>query len=219
MTPTLDVELTVVVPLLNESENLPELYRRLSQTVASCVSAGELLFVNDGSTDETASMLDELHAQDPRVTVVHLSRNFGHQAAIAAGMKHAKGRAVAIIDGDLQDPPEVLPRFLDAWRQGHEVVYAVRTKQGAFRQESGVFCVLSTPSTDQRTRYTARFRGLLLDGPSSRRRGECTSRENAVRPRAKIVRRVPAGRRYLRKSGPGGWETKVHVQRTREARC
>jgi dolichol-phosphate mannosyltransferase len=89
----------------------------------------ELVLVNDGSRDATPSLIDTLQAADPRVVVIHLSRNFGHQAAISAGIDHARGRAVVLMDGDLQDPPEVLDQFLRAWREGHEVVYAVRTKR------------------------------------------------------------------------------------------
>ena len=122
-------EVSVVVPLFNEQENIPELHRRLTLTLSTAAPDYELLFVNDGSRDTTPSLLDELHRKDPRVTALHLSRNFGHQAAITAGIMHARGRAVAVMDGDLQDPPEVLPDFLQAWRAGYDVVFAVRTKR------------------------------------------------------------------------------------------
>jgi dolichol-phosphate mannosyltransferase len=85
--------------------------------------------VNDGSRDATALLLGRLAATDPRVSAVHLSRNFGHQPAVSAGLDAARGRAVVVMDGDLQDPPEVLPAFVAAWRAGAEVVYAVRTKR------------------------------------------------------------------------------------------
>jgi dolichol-phosphate mannosyltransferase len=123
------IELSVVVPFFNEQENVREVHRRLSLVLQGAVADYELVFVNDGSRDATSSILDELHATDPRVTTVHLSRNFGHQPAITAGILHARGQCVAVMDGDLQDPPEVLPQFLDAWRAGHDVVYAVRTKR------------------------------------------------------------------------------------------
>jgi dolichol-phosphate mannosyltransferase len=121
--------LSVVVPLYNEEENLPELYRRLVQSLESAGQAFELVFVNDGSRDGTPALLQDLHARDARVVVVSLTRNFGHQAAISAGMDAATGQAVILMDGDLQDPPEVLPQFVEAWRRGNDVVYAVRTKR------------------------------------------------------------------------------------------
>jgi dolichol-phosphate mannosyltransferase len=119
---------SVVVPLYNEADNLAELYRRL---VAALQPVGpfELVFVNDGSRDDTPAALDELAAADGRVVAVHLSRNFGHQPAVTAGLDVASGDAVIVMDGDLQDPPEVLPQFVDRWRDGFEVVYAVRTKR------------------------------------------------------------------------------------------
>jgi dolichol-phosphate mannosyltransferase len=122
-------DVSVVVPLYNEQENLLELHRRLTSSLSDLAIAYQLVFVNDGSRDATAALLDDLAQRDPHVTVIHLSRNFGHQAAITAGMDHALGRAVILLDGDLQDPPEVLPRFLAAWREGNDVVYAIRTKR------------------------------------------------------------------------------------------
>ncbi len=121
--------LSVVVPLFNEHENLPALYHRLVAALAPLGEPFELVFVNDGSRDATPAMLDLLAATDPRVTAVHLSRNFGHQPAVTAGLDHARGDAVIVMDGDLQDPPEVLPQFVAKWRAGHEVVYAVRRKR------------------------------------------------------------------------------------------
>jgi dolichol-phosphate mannosyltransferase len=119
-------ELSVVVPLYNECENLGELYRRLTAVLEAERHPYEIVLVDDGSRDETPALIDDLAERDPRVSVVHLSRNFGHQAAVSAGLDHALGRAVAVMDGDLQDPPELLPALLSLWRQGHEVVYAVR---------------------------------------------------------------------------------------------
>jgi glycosyltransferase involved in cell wall biosynthesis len=121
-------ELSVVVPLFNEAENLRELHRRLTETLEDRASY-ELVLVNDGSRDETETLLNELQATDPHVVVLHLSRNFGHQAAVSAGLDHCEGRAVILMDGDLQDPPEVIPQFLAKWREGYEVVYAVREKR------------------------------------------------------------------------------------------
>ena len=89
----------------------------------------EILLVDDGSRDETPCLIDALVARDPHVAALHLSRNFGHQAAVSAGIDHARGQAVVVMDGDLQDPPEVLPRFIQKWREGYEVVYGVRQRR------------------------------------------------------------------------------------------
>ena len=121
--------ISVVVPLFNEEENLPELYWRLTASLEKDGELFELVFVNDGSRDHTPEILEEMHQKDNRVVVAHLSRNFGHQAAISAGIDQARGRAVILMDGDLQDPPEVLGQFMATWRKGFEVVYAVRTKR------------------------------------------------------------------------------------------
>jgi dolichol-phosphate mannosyltransferase len=122
-------EISIVVPLFNEQENVEELYRRTAQALAAIDCTCELVLVNDGSGDATPSILERLQAQDDSVVVVHLSRNFGHQAAISAGIDHARGRAVIVMDGDLQDPPEALAQLIDAWHDGHDVVYAVRTQR------------------------------------------------------------------------------------------
>ena len=123
------VTLSVVVPLFDERENLPTLYRRLSDSLSALGVEYELVFVNDGSTDRTPELLDRLAEDDPRVRPIHLSRNFGHQAAVTAGLELAKGDAVVVLDGDLQDPPEVIGSLLERWREGFDVVYAVRTKR------------------------------------------------------------------------------------------
>ncbi|MGC8638718.1 MAG: glycosyltransferase family 2 protein [Isosphaeraceae bacterium] len=127
--PASPIFVSVVIPLFNEEENIEELYRRIDRVVSGLDLSSEILLVDDGSRDRTPELLDALASQDPRVTVLHLSRNFGHQAAVSAGIDHARGRAVVVMDGDLQDPPEVLPQFLAKWREGYEVVYAVREKR------------------------------------------------------------------------------------------
>lgn len=122
-------EVSVVIPVYNERENLPELYRRLTEVLGGAAAGHELVLVDDGSRDGSLELLRGLAARDPRVLVVELARNFGHQVAISAGLDHAAGRAVMIMDADLQDPPEVLPLFLAQWRAGHDVVYAVRQQR------------------------------------------------------------------------------------------
>jgi dolichol-phosphate mannosyltransferase len=122
-------ELSVVLPVLNEEANIPEVYRRLLAVLPGAVSSFEIVFVDDGSTDRTWPILSELAATDPRVKGVRFSRNFGHQMAFAAGLDHAAGDAVVIMDADLQDPPELLPELVARWREGYEIVYAVRASR------------------------------------------------------------------------------------------
>ena len=118
--------LTVVVPAYNEAEVIAETVRRLSEVLQSQGIDYELLFVNDGSRDATPEILAGLAATDSCIRVLDFSRNFGHQAAISAGMDHARGQAVGVIDADLQDPPELIPAMLDKWREGWDVVYGLR---------------------------------------------------------------------------------------------
>jgi polyisoprenyl-phosphate glycosyltransferase len=120
-----EVLLSVVVPALNEEENLDQLWSRL-RPVLDAVGDGEIIIVDDGSTDATWSEIVRLGAADPRVRGVRLSRNFGHQAALTAGMAHARGQTVCFIDADLQDPPELIEQLLEQWRAGNKVVYAIR---------------------------------------------------------------------------------------------
>lgn len=116
-----------VIPVLNEEQVLAELHRRLSQMAASLDGPAEFILVDDGSTDRTAEIAAELHARDSRLKLVELSRNFGHQFAISAGLEFAGGDAIVIMDADLQDPPELVPELAERWREGYEVVHAVRS--------------------------------------------------------------------------------------------
>ena len=118
---------SVVVPIWNEEEVIPELYRRIVEMMDSTNAPWELICVDDGSRDRSLELLLDLHAQDPRVKVLQFSRNFSHQIAITAGADFAEGDAVIVMDADLQDPPEVVARMIEKWREGYEVVYAVRT--------------------------------------------------------------------------------------------
>jgi polyisoprenyl-phosphate glycosyltransferase len=115
-----------VIPILDERETLPELHRRLCQMMDELDGSAEIILVDDGSTDGSFDVMGKLHEADDRVRVLRMSRNFGHQIAITAGLDHARGDAVVIMDGDLQDPPEVVPALAAKWREGFEVVYAVR---------------------------------------------------------------------------------------------
>ncbi len=118
--------LSVVIPVFEEQDNLPELYRRLVAALDQAEPDFELVFVDDGSRDQSLAILTQLAQQDERVAVISFARNFGHQAAISAGLDQARGNAVVVMDADLQDPPEVLGQFIAKWREGHDVVYAVR---------------------------------------------------------------------------------------------
>jgi polyisoprenyl-phosphate glycosyltransferase len=118
-----------IIPVFNERETLPELHRRLDAVMAQLDGPAEVVFVDDGSTDGSFAILEELHARDPRVKALRLSRNFGHQIALSAGLDHALGDAVIIMDGDLQDPPEVALEMAKRWREGFDVVYAVREER------------------------------------------------------------------------------------------
>jgi dolichol-phosphate mannosyltransferase len=121
--------LSVVLPVYNEAEVLPILAARIADALDLLGARREILFVNDGSRDESPAVLDRLAATDPSVRVVHLSRNFGHQAAVQAGLAHARGDAVVLMDSDMQDAPEAIPRFLAEWRAGYDVVYAIRAQR------------------------------------------------------------------------------------------
>lgn len=121
--------ISVIIPVYNEEEGLPELYRRLTIVLEDLGESYEIIFVNDGSHDRSLEIIKELHAKDIRVKFIDLSRNFGHQIAITAGMDYVSGNAAIIMDADLQDPPEVLPQMVAKWREGYAVVYALRRKR------------------------------------------------------------------------------------------
>ena len=120
---------SIVAPAYNEEEVLPEFHSRIREVMDRLGEPWELVVVNDGSTDTTSEVLSQLHAQDPRVCVVDFARNFGHQIAVTAGLDHARGDAVVIIDADLQDPPEVIADLIARWKEGWEVVYGVRSER------------------------------------------------------------------------------------------
>jgi polyisoprenyl-phosphate glycosyltransferase len=118
--------ISVVAPVFNESGTLAELHRRLTLTLTG-LDAYEIVLVDDGSSDGSWDLLLELAARDSRLRLLRLSRNFGHQAALSAGMDAARGDAIVLMDADLQDPPEVIPQLVAKWRDGFDVVYAVRS--------------------------------------------------------------------------------------------
>ena len=121
--------LSLIIPMFNEEEIIEELDRRLKQFLAELDESWEVVFINDGSKDRTLEMLKALATEEPRYKILSFSRNFGHQAAITAGMDRAEGDAVVIMDADLQDPPEVVREMLERWREGYDVVYGQRGRR------------------------------------------------------------------------------------------
>ena len=132
--------ISIVVPFYNEVGNVGEMLRRTSEVLDRVALARgddyEIIAVNDGSRDGTLAALRAAQIAQPRLVVVDLSRNFGHQIASTAGIETAAGDAVILMDGDLQDPPELIERFLASWREGYDVVYATRQARGAARTAS-----------------------------------------------------------------------------------
>ncbi len=133
MKPT-DPLLSIIVPVFNEEAVIPPFYERLRKVVHSQDGGYEIIFVNDGSTDRSMEELLKLRQSDPRIKIIEFSRNFGHQMAITAGLDYTRGRAVIIMDGDLQHPPEVIPKLIQKWKEGFELVYTVRkeTKEASY---------------------------------------------------------------------------------------
>lgn len=120
---------TVIAPIFNELENLPLLYARVKEVMDSTGEAWELILVDDGSSDGSTDLMRKLAEEDDRVRPVIFARNFGHQIAVTAGMDYSRGQAVTIIDADLQDPPEVILDLIAKWREGYQIVYAVRSER------------------------------------------------------------------------------------------
>jgi glycosyltransferase involved in cell wall biosynthesis len=158
--------LSVVVPCYNEEQLINTCHENLSDLLSQAIGDYQIVYVNDGSTDNTYQLLREKQGLDPKVKVVDLTRNFGHQVAVSAGLAYADGAAVAIIDADLQDPPEVLVQMFHLWKQGYEVVFGVRkTRAGEswFKLKSAdwFYRVLNLLSDTEIPRDTGDFR--LLD--------------------------------------------------------
>lgn len=195
-----DSLISVVLPLYNESAVLARLHSLVSASLETCGCRREIIFVNDGSKDGSDQVLDLLAANDPNVRVLHLSRNFGHQAAVQAGLSHARGDAVIVMDSDLQDDPASLPNLIAAWQDGYDVVYAVRHK----RKENVV----------KRTLFYAFYR--LLNSVSRTPMPEDAGNFGLIDRRvAECVANLPEADRYY--SGLRGWvgfrQTGVPVER------
>jgi len=122
-------EFSVIVPAYNEQEVITESYKRLTAVMGQLGETYELIFIDDGSRDKTAEILAHICEQDKHAVLIRFSRNFGHMPAITAGMDYARGKAVMVIDADLQDPPELFPKMIEKWREGYDVVYGKRTER------------------------------------------------------------------------------------------
>ena len=116
------MEISVIIPIFNEEDNIRLLHERLVNTVSAISNEYELIFVNDGSKDKSLIIIKELAAKFPQVKYIDFSKNFGHQIAVFAGLEHAKGKAIVIIDADLQDPPELIRDLYNKLQQGYDVV-------------------------------------------------------------------------------------------------
>lgn len=123
------IKYSIVVPVYNEEAVIIESYKRLKQVMDSLQESYEIIFVNDGSRDKSALIVSELCEMDKNVKLINFSRNFGHQIAVTAGMDFTEGDAVVVIDADLQDPPEVIPKMIEKWKEGYEVVYGKRIER------------------------------------------------------------------------------------------
>ncbi len=205
---------SIVVPIYNEEALIVQFHEAIARAMNGITEEWEVVYVNDGSTDASLELLKGLQSMDWHVVVVELSRNWGHMGAITAGLHMANGRAVILMDGDFQDPPEVLPRLIDAWRKGAEIVVAVRRS----RQESRKILAALFP-------LFYRVLGALSDYPIPLNAGIFSLMDRKAVDALELVagkKPLPAGNasvgwlperdRLLRPSGPGGGgrQTIVH---------
>jgi glycosyltransferase involved in cell wall biosynthesis len=123
------INISVVIPTFNEEKNLPALYERLKKVINPISKQHEIIFINDGSTDNSLKVIKNLRRKDNKIKIISFSRNFGHMAAVSAGLKHAKGNKIVLMDADLQDPPEIIPKLIQKQKEGFNVVYAIKTKR------------------------------------------------------------------------------------------
>jgi len=134
--------ISIVVPVFNEQDVLPQFYQHISKVIVQINMPYELIFVNDGSSDKSSEIIEEIIKNDNNVKSVEFSRNFGHQSAIAAGLYYARGDAVIALDADLQHPPELIPELINKWQQGYDVVYTCRkdtANSNIFKKYSSTF--------------------------------------------------------------------------------
>lgn len=176
--------ISVVAPVFNEQDVLASFVARLTAVLDGINEDTEVVFVDDGSTDGSLDRLRAMVAQDGRLRVVALSRNFGHQVAISAGLHSAKGDAVVVIDADLQDPPELIPEMVARWREGNHVVYGVRMSRAGERT-----------SKKLTSRWFYRLLGLISDTPVARDSGDFRLLDRRV---VDALGEMPEENRYLR---------------------
>ena len=183
-----NTRLTVVLPVYNEAAVLDRLHRLVRTALEQTGAVFEVLFVNDGSTDDSGERLDEIAQRDDAVRVLHLSRNFGHQAALQAGLDHADGDAVVVMDSDLQDDPQAIPDMVNAWRRGCDVVYAIRSDRKEAAWKRGLFFAFY------------RLLNLLSSSPFPADAGNFGLMDRQVVDR---IRELPESDRYF--AGLRGW--------------
>lgn len=160
------IEVSVVIPVYNEKQNLSELYQRLSKVLKSTGKKYEIIFINDGSTDNTSECIEQICKEDSSVKLIELSRNFGHMIALTAGLDFAKGHCICTMDGDLQHPPELIPELIKLWEQGYEIVNTIREDTpdiSLFKRKSSqlFYWIIGKISSTEITTNAADFR--LLD--------------------------------------------------------
>ena len=195
--------ISVVIPLYNETRAIPELCRRLHAVLADAAAGYDVVLVDDGSRDDTWAAIQAEHARDARVKGVRLSRNFGHQVALSAGLDHASGDVIVMMDGDLQDPPELIPELLERWRQGWEVVYATKRSRQETLLRRAAF----------RAFHTIMHRAADIDMPQGAGNFSLMSARVVA-----ALRRMPERARYL--SGLRAWVgfRQIGVEFDRDAR-
>lgn len=181
--------LSIIVPMYNEQEVILETYKRLDHITKSMNTPYEIIFINDGSRDQTMELMTEVAAKDANVKIIDFARNYGHQTAVTAGMFYCKGDAAVIIDADLQDPPELIPEMLKKWEEGYQVVYGKRLKregESAFKlfTAKAFYKVINSLSGNMIPQDTGDFR--LID-----------------RKVIDVMNRMPEHNRFLR--GMGSW--------------
>ena len=214
-----DPTYSIVIPIHDEQESLQELHRRLVDVFPLLDGEVEVLLVDDGSTDLSYPVMLELHGRDPRFKVIQLARNFGHQLAITAGIELARGDAVAVMDGDLQHPPELLPALAERWREGYDVVYGVMTErpEGWLKRMTArtYYRVLRKLASVEIPAAAGDFRlaDRRVDRGVSRDAGTESLRARHVR-----LARLPADRRAVRRPRAIRGQLEVHAAENDPAR-
>ena len=195
---------SIVVPVYNEEESFPDLVKRLSEVMELLDGPAEVVLVDDGSRDSSYQLMLEANRRDSRFKVLQLSRNFGHQVAITAGMDAASGQAVIVMDADLQDPPHVILEMAAKWQEGYEVVYAVRERREGetlFKKTTATlfYSLLRRMADIEQSVDVGDFRLVRPEGP---RRVSANAGAQQVRPGDVLLDRLPASRRPLYASLP-----------------